>query len=194
MKKVIAWVVLFILIGMLLFLNYVKFFMNDNKNIKEVPVDNGVSSEIDKALMDIVSNFNENEKITEYENKGIRMHAVVNNHSIFVSYTENDTTITYEFTYNNYLLLITVLSDEENINRFRYVYEVLVYAVQERLGNTENVYDYVASFWDGSLKSDGLFSDTEGDNTIYTINIVKKLSDKEDDSDVDSDEEIVYES
>lgn len=173
-KSIIAWMVLVLLIAMLLGLNYVKFFAAPNENIEERPAENSSDQAINMALEQIVENFNKSTKLTSYQEQGITMKAIVNNHSIFISYI-TDTKTTYEFSYNNLSLDIKVENTEENLEKFHIVYDILIRAVQQRIGNIEDIDPYLISFFDDSEDYEGLYKEAREDILIYHMDITKKL-------------------
>lgn len=175
-KIVIAWIFLIILIILLVGLNYIKFFGSVEENyIEEVPVESSSSNAINTALQQIVDNFNDNEKIAQYESQNIKLKAVLNNYSVFVSYIDEVETTTYEFSYQDLNLTIKVADDAANIEKFEKVYEILIYAVQKRINNTEDIAIYVENFFDGSTQYDGLTRDIVDEMFVYEMNITKKL-------------------
>lgn len=185
MKLILLWALLVILIVMVLALNYIKFFADPDAqdSIESHPVENSNSEAIHLALEQIVDNFNKNEKIQQYQQENVTLKATLNNYSIFISYI-TDTTTTYEFYYSNLYLDITVKNEAENLKKFKTVYGILIEAVQERIGNKEDIRNFVTSFLDDSREYVGLkktISD-DGKAFIYSMNITKKL---EDDSDTD---------
>lgn len=163
-----------LLISLALGISYIKFFKEPNQNLEEHPTENSSNQAINKALQQIVTNFNQNKKIEEYANQSINIKAVLNNHSIYISYVDT-TSITYEFNYQNLELNIVVENNEENLNKFKTIYEILILAVQERLENTENIDSYVASFLDDTREYDGLFKEVNAGTITYHMNITKKL-------------------
>ena len=178
-NKTIGWILLIILIILILGLNYVKFFMNEpNENITETPVQNTTSEVEIKALQAIVDNFNKNDKIKQYEEQGIKLNAELNNHSIFISYATEET-ITYEFNYQSLELTINIRNDEENLTKFKKVYEILIYAVQERLENNENIDNYVKDFMEDAKDYTGLSKTVKDGSATYKMNITKKLTSEE---------------
>ena len=177
-NKIIGWLLVIVLIAMILGLNYVKFIMQDTedaKNIKEVPIKDENSDVIKTALKEIVNNFNENSKIEEYKNQNIKIEAVLNNYTIFITY-ETDTRITYEFNYNNLELKISIQNETENLERFNKIYEILIYAVQKRLNNDSNIQEYINDFLNNNKNVVGITKENEDQNIIYTMNITKKIN------------------
>lgn len=174
-KRIIASIFLFFLIICLLGLNYIKFFGIPNPNIEKVPVETSSSKAINKALEEIVTNFNNSKEIEEYAKNNVKINAILNNYSIFINYT-TDKTITYEFSYNNLILSIDVENEKENLEKFQKVYSILIQAIQKRLGNNENINQIVESIIKENKTYDGI-SVKEKDNNIinYKINITKKL-------------------
>ena len=173
-KIVIAWILLFVLTSCLLFLNYLKFFGSPNPNIEERPIENSSSEAIQTALTQIVENFNSNVKIQEYSEKNIQLKAIQNQHSIFISYT-TDTTVTYEFTYSNLLLSINIENNKENIEKFNKAYEILIQAIQERIGIEENIDLILDDIINKDKEYDGIEKEISEDIIEYKINITKKL-------------------
>lgn len=175
-KIIIAKFFLIVLIMLLLALNYVKFFMNTNENIQQMPVENSNSQAVNTALSQIVENFNNDEKISEFQKNNIQITAVLNNYSIFISYND-ETSTTYEFSYNNFNLELSVSNDEENMKKFKVIYEILIKAVQKRLNNTENIDTYINEFLTDSIEYDGLQKTATADSNIftYTMDITKKI-------------------
>ena len=177
-KRTIAWIFLILLIIALLALNYIKFFGSPNSNIEEVPVETSTSKAINTALKDIVTNFNQNDKIQEYANQEIVIKATLNQYSIFISYT-TDTTITYEFSYDNLNLEISVEDTEENLETFKKVYAILIEAVQERIGNNNNIENEINSFLAGNEIYDGLEVVKTNGLINYRMNITKRIGNEQ---------------
>ena len=173
-KVIVAWVFLIILVGLLLGLNYVKFFGQSNQNIEEKPVENSADQAIDRALTQIVDNFNQHEKVKSYADNNIIIKAVLNHHSIYISYV-TDTTITYEFTYQNLGLEIVIANDEENVQKFKEIYEILIYAVQQRLGNDQDIAPYISNFLEDKVEYEGLTKSATEDTFTYQMDITQKL-------------------
>lgn len=172
-KKIIAWIMLFLMIILVLILSYIKFFSVGNPNIEEVPVENSSSNAIHLALEEITKNFNDDPKIDEYSKNNINIKAVVNNYSIYISYV-TDTSITYEFTYDD--LCLSILVSEENNNTFKEVYAILIKAIQDRINNEENIDELINNFFTTDASYDGLSKSNVDGGIEYKINITKKLS------------------
>jgi len=183
-KVIIAWGILILLIGMLLALNYIKFFGQPDEFIEERPVENSSEQAIDKALTQIIENFNEHEKIKTYADKGIDIKAILNHHSIYISYA-TDTTTTYEFTYQNLGLDIVIANEEDNVQKFQEIYEIVIYAVQQRLGNTQDISSYVSGFMNNKVQFDGLTKTVQNDTIHYYMNITKKIEESIQDNVID---------
>ena len=174
-KRIIAWIFLFFLIFCLLGINYIKFFENDNPNIKEVPVETSSSKAINNALNEIVTNFNNSKEIDDYAKNNIIIKATLNNYSIFISYTTDKTT-TYEFSYNNLILSIDIENKKENLDKFQNIYSILIKSVQKRLGNEENIDTIINSIFEENKIYDGITLEEKENNIInYKMNITKKL-------------------
>ncbi len=173
-KTIIAWFMLILLMVMLLGLNYVKFFMASNQHIEEQEVENSSAQAIHTALEQIVTNFNKNTRLNFYQEQGITMKATLNNYSIFISYV-TDTTITYEFSYHDLFLNINIENKSENKEKFNAVLDVLIRAVQERIGGIEDIDSYINSFLDDSEEYDGLYKEADDEIVTYHMDITKKL-------------------
>ncbi len=174
-KTIIAWVVLVILITLLLILNYIKFFARGNPNIEEKKVENSSSVAIQKALTDIKNNFNTSASVKELEEQNIRLSATLKNYSLFISYSTDEGSTTYEFNYNNLLLSINVDNDEENIQKFHTIYKILVEACQKRLNNIGNIDKQINDFFNDVAEWDGITKVAREDITTYVMNITKKI-------------------
>lgn len=174
-KRVIAWISLIILVSGLLMLNYVKFFKAPNKNIEERPVESSSATAIQTALEDIVKNFNNSEELNNYANQGIKMKATLNQYSIFINYI-TDTTVTYEFSYSNLNLSITVDNEDENVEKFHQVYSLLLKAIQKRINNDDgNLDSMISNVLSGTQMYDGMIIEEKDKIISYQVNITKKL-------------------
>ena len=189
MKRTIAWIILIILIILILGLSYIKFFVGETTLIEERPADNNMSEVIKTALTDIVNNFNKNEKIEQYKKDGINISATFNenSNSIFISY-ETDTTTTYEFTYDNLNLVISILNEEENITNFKKVEEILIYAIQERLNVEEDITDIVNEYIEGNKELEIITKEEKEDVITHKINIAKKIESNKEEENVTTNE------
>ena len=174
-KKLIAWLTLVILVCFALTLTYLKLFSNNNLNIEERPINNSSSNSIHAALKDIVTNFNQNSKIEEYQENNITLKASVNNYSIYISYI-TDTTTTYEFTYDDLYLNITVNNtNEDDKAKFNTIYQLLIEAVQKRINNTDDVDNIINTFLTTDATVDGLSKKEVRNGIEYQMNITKKI-------------------
>lgn len=175
-KRIIAWFCLIVLMTCLLTLNYIKFFQTPNKNIEERPINNSSEQAVQTALEDIVRNFNNSQELKEYSSQNIKMKATLNQHSIYISYT-TDTTITYEFSYNNLILSINVENNEENMKKFNQVYSILLKAIQKRINNTENnIDDIINKIVNEDIIYDGITKEKIDGTYFFQIDITKKLN------------------
>lgn len=173
-KRVIAWIVLIILTINFLTLNYIKFFGTKNPNIEEHPVENSTATAINTALKDIVTNFNNSQEIKAYAEQNIMIKATLNQFFIYISYSDGITT-TYEFSYSNLKLDITIENEKENMERFEKIYKILIKAAQKRIGNTENIDDLIDEILNNNLKYNGIIKE-ENEKTIhYQMDITKKI-------------------
>lgn len=173
-KDLIALIILILLIIITLFITYIKYFtVSKNNNIEEIPVNESRSIAIHKALNEITTNFND--KAREYkELNDVTLNATLNNYSIFISYV-NDTTITYEFTYEDLFLNIVINNNEENLKKFNVVYKLLIESVQKRLNNQTNIDDSIESFLTSDINYDGLIKIKNDDIVKYQMDITKKI-------------------
>lgn len=175
-----AWIILILLIISLLFLNYIKFFGSKNTNIEERPVESSTTEAINIALKDIVKNFNNSEQVHEYAEQNIVLKATLNQYSIYINYI-TDTTVTYEFSYNNLNLDITIENELENLECFYKVYKILIYAVQKRIGNEENIDSFIDTFLKdntNNIEHDGIKKEVQEKTIHYQMNITKKIEAK----------------
>lgn len=175
-KMVVTWIILVILICLLLFLNYVKFFGVKNENIEEKPVEDSSAVAIENALMDIVNNFNDSDDVKNLTKDGIIVSATLKNYSIFITYTINANKTTYEFNYSNLKLLINVLDDEKNLEKFNKIYKILIKSCQKRLKNDDDIDKILDSFLNDEVKIDAIQKENVNDVIKYQMDITKKIS------------------
>ena len=175
-KMVVTWIILVILICLLLFLNYVKFFGVKNENIEEKPVEDSSAVAIENALMDIVNNFNDSDDVKNLTKDGIIVSATLKNYSIFITYTINANKTTYEFNYSNLKLSINVLDDEKNLEKFNKIYKILIKSCQKRLKNDDDIDKILDSFLNDEVKIDAIQKENVNDVIKYQMDITKKIS------------------
>lgn len=174
-KTLLAWIILTALIITTLTLTYIKYFSYPNNNIEERPINESSSNAIHTALNEITSNFNENNKVKEYElENNLTIKAVVNNYSIFISYIDNTTT-TYEFKYEDLKLNIIINNQDEE--KFNIVYKFLIEAVQKRINNNNDIGELIDNFLTTDINYEGLLKEEKNNTIKYQINITKKLED-----------------
>ena len=176
-KNLIAWILLLILISITLAITYIKYFSFDNinNNIEERPINESSSNAIHIALKDIVTNFNDNNKVIEYQQtNNLTLKASVNNYSIFISYIDSTTT-TYEFKYEDLFLNININNDAENEKKFNIIYKFLIEAVQKRINNSNNIDELINNFLTNDINYDGLIKNSDNNIIEYKMNITKKL-------------------
>lgn len=174
-KGTIAWIILIVAIILVLVLTYLRFIKYSTKPIEERPVNNSSEVAIQKALEEVVTNFNNSEEIKLYLDEKIKIKAILNNHSIFISY-EEDVTTTYEFLYNQLNLEITITNDKENLEKFNKIYSVLLKAIQKRIGNSENIDDIINEIVIENKDYEGIEKLKKDKTNYYKINITKKLT------------------
>ena len=129
------------------------------------------------ALTNIVDNFNKNPLIEQYKNEGITLGANLNNYSLYISYTSEDT-ITYEFNYSNLILNINITNSKENITKFNKVYEILIKAIQERINNEFDTTTLINKHLNENINYDGLSKEINENIITYRVDITKKLIEK----------------
>ena len=177
-KRIVAYIVLFALVIIALWLSYIKFFSEENTYIEEVPVNESSSKAIHEALENITNKFNQNTEVSDYEVKNnVNLSATVNNYSIFISYI-TDTTVTYEFAYDDLCLNIIVNDDIAKREEFKVIYGFLIRAVQERINNiddTDNIKKIIDEFLNNDTSFNGLSKEIIDDGIKYQMNITKKL-------------------
>ncbi len=174
-KLLIGWTLLILLIILSIILSYLKYTnIKNNKYIEETPVENSTEEAINKALSEIETNFNENSQIQELEEQGIKVHATLKNHSLYINY-ETDTIKTYELNYRNLYLTIKIENKEDNINKFEKVFPILIYAIQKRINNEENIDEIISNILEGKKEYKGISKITETETITYKINITEKL-------------------
>ena len=178
-KIILAWIFLIFLIALFIYINYLKFFGFEINNniIEEIPIENSSSHAIELALNEIVDNFNNDILVEENINEDIELSAYLNNYSIYVSYNSNDI-VTYEFEYSNLVLSINVTNEEENLLKFNKIYEILIKAIQKRIGNNDDITNLVNNHLNENISYDGLTKEINGDTIKYSINITKKLTEE----------------
>ena len=177
-KIIIAWIFLILLLGCLLVLNYVKFFMAPNPNILEYPVEKSSSEAIGIVLNEIADNFNTSGQLQEYLSDKIELKATVNQNSLFISYVDVEMTTTFEFSYSNLFLSITIENNSENVEKFNKVLEVLIRATQKRIGNEANLNSIINNILNETKEYDGIYEEKGEDRIQWKIDITKKLQDK----------------
>lgn len=172
-----AWVLLILLVMGCLVLSYFKFFGRvENPNIELTPIETSTNKAIDAALLEIVNRFNGGSRVAELEKSDeIKLRAVLNNHSIFITYTKEEATTTFEFYYSNLNLSIDVANDLENMERFMIVYRYLIYALQARLENDDYTEQEVEGVVSGQLDIDGYSREEFEDKISYKMDITKKI-------------------
>lgn len=174
-KIIFTWITLIVLIGLLLALNYIKFFVVANPNIEERPVENSSSVAIHTALKEITEQFNQNEELEEYKKNGIQMNAILNQYSIYIHYSEDKETTTYEFDYSNLSLKIKLTNEEKNLAKFYVVYKLLIEACQRRIGTQGDFSSLLDNVLNGEIEWDGVSKNEEENFVIYQLNITKQL-------------------
>lgn len=175
-KIVIAWILLFGLIGIALSITFMKFFPKNNNNIEERPVNESSSNAIHTALQDITVNFNQNPNVVKFaEDNNIILKAALNNYSIYISYIA-ETTTTYEFAYDNLCLNITINNNKVDKTKFNIIYQFLIEAVQKRINNTDDISSTINDFLNNDKNYEGLTKNELATGIEYQMNITKKIN------------------
>lgn len=184
----IAWILLILLIVAALSITYLKFF-GPNDKLEEHPVnDNTTSPVIIEALQNIVDNFNNSDLIDNYKTENITMTASLDNTTITINY-EGVSSKTYNFDFNS-PKLTTIINKNDTVentdNEFNEIFKVLVYAVQARLNNTNNIDNYIMGFLNDSLEVEGISKEISDSFIAYSIDISKTIgiNDNNDDNNV----------
>lgn len=172
---IIAWILLIILITLALGLTYIKFF-GPNQNIEEHPVnenENNNNKIITETLQKIVDNFNNSKLLESYSQNNITIIATLEENAIVIKYIEPTITNIYKFTFN--IPKLTISIENVGTTKFLNVYKILIYANQERIGNTNNIDQYIDGFINNTLEVEGLEKITEEISTTYSIDISKVI-------------------
>lgn len=172
---IIAWIILIILIILTIVLTYIKFFW-PNENIEKYPIEESNNSnanlETTPSLEQIVSNFNQNSLSEEYKSNGITMNASLTENVLTIEYKKTTSNV-YQFIFYNPNLTITI--DNNTPEEFYDVYKALTYAVQETLGNTTNIDNYINNFINNNEEVEGLNKEIIENTTKYSIDISKAI-------------------
>ncbi len=87
-------------------------------------------------------------------------------------------TTTFEFSYSNLFLSITIENNSENVEKFNKVLEVLIRATQKRIGNEANLNSIINNILNETKEYDGIYEEKGEDRIQWKIDITKKLQDK----------------
>lgn len=166
----LGWLLLIILVGVALGITYLKFF-GPNDNLEEHPIEKEtISPVVEAALQTLVDNFNNNDLINEYKSQNIDITATLNGTSIVIEYNTSDVKM-YEFYFESPKLNVTV--NNNDIENFKIIYKIMVYANQKRLDNNSNIDNYIDGFLNNSLEVDGLEKVIGNDTSSYSIDVSK---------------------
>ncbi len=167
-KVVFAWIILILLVIIAGSLTYLKFFYtkeNETENNEEL------TPAIQNELQKIVDNFNNSELVKEKNKENITIKSKLENNVITVEYESSERKEEYNYTFNNLILIIE--TDNDN-NIFKEIFKLMVYAVQKRLGNENNVDNLIEGFINNTMEVDGLYRETiEANKITYNIDITK---------------------
>lgn len=167
-KVVFAWIILILLVIIAGSLTYLKLF-----NTIEIEAENNeeLTPTIQNELQKIVDNFNNSELVKEKTKENITIKSKLENNVITVEYKSSERKEEYNYTFNNLILIIE--TDNDN-NIFKEIFKLMVYAVQKRLGNENNVDNLIEGFINNTMEVDGLYRETiEANKITYNIDITK---------------------
>ena len=167
-KVVFAWIILVLLVIIAGGLTYLKFFYTKEK---ETENNEELTPAIQNELQKIVDNFNNSELVKEKTKENITIKSKLENNIITVEYESSERKEEYNYTFNNLILIIE--TDNDN-NIFKEIFKIMVYAVQKRLGNENNIDNLIEGFINNTMEVDGLYRETiEANKITYNIDITK---------------------
>lgn len=167
-KVVFAWIILILLVIIAGSLTYLKFFYTIET---EAENNEELTPAIQNELQKIVDNFNNSELVKEKTKENIAIKSKLENNVITVEYESSERKEEYNYTFNNLILIIE--TDNDN-NIFKEIFKLMVYAVQKRLGNENNVDNLIEGFMNNTMEVDGLYRETiEANKITYNIDITK---------------------
>lgn len=176
----LAWLFLFILILCVVGVIYIKFFMNienDNDIMEEHPITDNDDAAND--LLSIMNLFNNSSLLSSYKEQNILMVATASEDSFVVDYSNNYTK-KYVFTKDESNLKIIISEEDRNdsifMEDFYKVFPIVVTAVQENIGNTNDISSIVGDFLNNNTSVDGLLKLEEDNKLIYSIDITKIIN------------------
>ena len=167
-KVVFAWIILILLVIIAGSLTYLKLFYTietEAKNNEEL------TPAIQNELQKIVDNFNNSELVKEKTKENITIKSKLENNVITVEYESSERKEEYNYTFNNLILIIETDNDD---NIFKEIFKIMIYAVQKRLGNENNIDNLIEGFINNTMEVDGLYRETiEANKITYNIDITK---------------------
>ena len=167
-KVVFAWITLILLVIIAGSLTYLKFFYTIETNAEN---NEELTPAIQNKLQKIVDNFNNSELVKEKTKENITIKSKLENNVITVEYESSERKEEYNYTFNNLILIIE--TDNDN-NIFKEIFKIMIYAVQKRLGNENNVDNLIEGFINNTMEVDGLYRETiEANKITYNIDITK---------------------
>ena len=167
-KVVFAWITLILLVIIAGSLTYLKFFYTIETNAEN---NEELTPAIQNELQKIVDNFNNSELVKEKTKENITIKSKLENNVITVEYESSERKEEYNYTFNNLILIIE--TDNDN-NIFKEIFKIMIYAVQKRLGNENNVDNLIEGFINNTMEVDGLYRETiEANKITYNIDITK---------------------
>ena len=167
-KTAFAWIILILLVFIASGLTYLKFFYT-----RETEAENNeeLTPAIQNELQKIVDNFNNSEIIKEKAKENITIKSRLENNVIIVEYESSERKEEYNYTFNNLILITEIANDD---NAFKETFKIMVYAVQKKLGNENNIDNLLEGFINNTMEVEGLYRETiEANKITYNIEITK---------------------
>ena len=175
-KILFAWLILIILILLIFGLIYIKFFQIDT-NDNNINGQNSSEVNSQKALEDLIDNFNNSQLLKQYKKDGIDMVAILESDKFSVEVIKGSNTNVYVFEYNYPELSCTILPD--SMKEFDSLFEILLYENQKRLGNSDNIDNYVDGILNGNLNVIGFNKVVADELVAYSMDISRIMGAEE---------------
>lgn len=169
-KTAFAWIILILLITIASGLTYLKYFYTTNT---EADIENNeeLTPTIQNELQKIVDNFNNSELVKEKAKENITIKSRLENNVIIVEYESSERKEEYNYTFNNLILITEIANDD---NAFKETFKIMVYAIQKKLGNENNIDNLIEGFINNTMEVEGLYRETiEANKITYNIEITK---------------------
>lgn len=171
---IIASIFLVILLGCLMFMIYIKFFMNNsldknqNNNVIEPSVLN---------IDDIIDELNNSSTVNTYRNNNVIIEITKNNTGFNIKFTNNDKITNFEGVYTKNILGLKFNNDEETVIIGNLIFSELVNISCKKQGYNEgDCNKTVSSFLEGNYEVDGLGKSEIGNNQLLlSVDTSKKI-------------------